>query len=201
MVEQPTLRAFREELLKRLPSPHARPFVCDGSPLACRSFIVGLNAATRLEQPFTSYWSDEAGFLLGQFQHDYNATRSRKGNRPVIEAISASIHPCLETNLYAHPTKKARDLTPEDRKAPIIEFLFLTVRPRLVFAHSNEPIRFFEQATGCSGFTSEVKQVKWHGHEFLLFGRSGPLYTLGPKGGATLGEQLGRRLSNGEAAS
>ena len=68
--------------------------------------------------------------------------------------------------------------------------------------HSNEPIRFFEQATGCAGFTSEVKPAEWHGHAFLLFGRPGPLYTLGPKNGAALGDRLARvrdRMHTGAA--
>ncbi|TDR94134.1 hypothetical protein EV668_1409 [Enterovirga rhinocerotis] len=113
----------------------------------------------------------------------------------MIEAISAQIAPCLETNLYAHPTKKAKDLTRADREVSIIEFLFLAIRPRLVFCHSKEPIRFFEKATGCSGFDQdEVKRTRWHGHEFLIFGRPGPLYTLGPRRASELGAMLADRL-------
>jgi hypothetical protein len=56
------LAAFRKGLLDRLSDNHARPFVCHGSPLECRVFVVGLNAATRLDQPFTAFWSDETGF-------------------------------------------------------------------------------------------------------------------------------------------
>jgi len=42
------LREFRVGLKTHLTDPHSRPFVCTGSPLECRAFIVGLNAATRL---------------------------------------------------------------------------------------------------------------------------------------------------------
>jgi hypothetical protein len=124
-------------------TPYARPFVCTGSPLSCRSFIVGLNAATRLHNPFTSYWSDQEGFDREAFDRDYATARSRKGNRRPIEAISRQLNDCLETNLYAIPTKKARDLTAKDRASPIIEYLIQTIRPKLVFVYSGEPIAFF----------------------------------------------------------
>ena len=58
-----TLQQFRADLERYLLNPRARPFVCDGSPLQCRSFIVGLNAATELTQPFDAYWSNVTGFV------------------------------------------------------------------------------------------------------------------------------------------
>ena len=116
--------------------------MCDGSPLECQSIIVGLNAATRLNKPFSSYWSDETGFLLAKFHEDYE--RPRRGNRPVIGSISREIQPCLETNLYAVPSRKARHLTKADREFSALESLFLSMRPRLVLVHGNEPVRFFE---------------------------------------------------------
>jgi hypothetical protein len=112
--------------------PHARPFVCTGSPLDCRSFIVGRNAATRLLNPFTSYWSDQKGFDRTAFDRDYAEARSRKGDRRVIEVISNQLGDCLETNLYAVPGKKARQLTAKDRESPVIEYLFRAVRPKVV---------------------------------------------------------------------
>lgn len=195
------LAAFREELLKRLPSPYARPFVCDGSPLTCQAFIVGENAATRLEQPFVTYWSDESGFLLDRFQRDYLATRdSIKGARPRIERISGAIAPCLETNVYATPTPKARNLTAADRKHPIIEFLFEAVKPRLVFAHGKTAVDFFAQATGAQNFTEDVQRSRWHGHDFLLYGRPGPLWRMGFDEATALGTRLSQALDQNEQA-
>jgi hypothetical protein len=55
------LAEFRRGLERYVQNPYARPFVCTGSPLNCRSFIVGRNAATRLSKPFKSYWSDQDG--------------------------------------------------------------------------------------------------------------------------------------------
>jgi len=108
------LREFKAGLDARVADPYVRPFVCTGSPLDCRSFIVGINAATRLNT-FSSYWSNIDGLCRKKFEADYDKVRSRRGNRPVIEAIAGKIGPCLETNLYAIPTKKAKQLTNDDR--------------------------------------------------------------------------------------
>jgi hypothetical protein len=87
-------------------------------------------------------------------------------------------------------TKKARQLTKDDRKNPIICYLFEVIKPERVFVHGNEPIRFFEEKTGCGGFTSKPKRACWQGHDFWLFGRDGPLYTLSIKGAADYGATL-----------
>jgi hypothetical protein len=130
------LRGFKGGLDAYLTHPHARPFVCTGSPLKCRSFIVGLNAATQLKGTFSDYWSESTGFDRDRFNNDYCMERSLRGNRLRIEAIAKEIEPCLQTNLYATPSRKARQLT--DRREPIISYLFKTIRPELVFVHSSE---------------------------------------------------------------
>lgn len=188
------LHAFKAGLEAYLTDPHARPFVCTGSPFRCRSFVVGFNAATRLKDPFSSYWSDSTGFDRAKFDVDYAETRPRRGNRPRIEIIADAIAPCLETNLHAIPTRKARQLSKEDQRDPVIGYLFQAIKPELVFVHGNEPIRFFEVATGCSGFASEVKRARWHGHEFWLFGRPGPLYRWGFEDARACGAHLATYL-------
>ncbi len=184
------LRAFRKGLTPYVKDPHARPFVCTGSPLECKSFVVGLNAATRLTGSFASYWSDVTGFDRQKFDSDYNTDKPKKGNRPRIEAIARELMPCLETNLYAVPTKKAKQLTAEDRLNPAICYLFKSIRPSRVFVHSNEPIRFFKEKTGCSDFLFEPKRVLWDDHEFWLLGRPGPLFTSRVKDVAECGATL-----------
>lgn len=179
-----TLADFRAGLEPYLVHLGARPFVCAGSPLACRSFVVGLNAATALDHHFSAYWSDETGFDRELFLNHYRRLRKRAGNRPVVEAISRTLGSCIETNLYAVPTRKARELTLADRERPVIEYLFRSIKPRAVFVHSNEPIEYFARQTGCGDFVSQPRQVTWHGHAFWILGRRGPLYTLGLKGGA-----------------
>jgi hypothetical protein len=174
------LAEFRLGLEPYVQDAYARPFVCTGSPLKCRSFIVGLNAATKLPKPFKYYWSDQEGFDREAFERDYAEGRLAEGRPPKsptrlrIEAMSRQLGHCLETNIYATPTPSGSDLTAKDRQLPIIEYLFRAIRPRIVFVYSADPIRFFEGATGCHGFTEKVKRAKWQGHEFLVFGRRGP---------------------------
>ena len=161
------LQGFRGRLTPLLDNERSRPFVCKGSPHECRSFIVGLNAATQLPEPFFHYWSDSDGFNYDAFDRDYLRTRKKAGNRPRIERISRGLDRCLETNLYAKPTKKAAILGANDRRSPIIEFLFMEVRPELVFVHSNEPIQFFKEATGVTAGPEPIT-ARWQEHNFLL---------------------------------
>jgi hypothetical protein len=132
----------------------------------------------------------------GEFDRDYREARLRTGagNRPRIEAIAKEIGPSLETNLYAIPSKKATQLTKDDRRNPIICYLFRAVRPKLVFVHSNEPIDFFKKRTGCNDFTSKVRRVSWQRHDFWLFGRPGALYTLSIEDAANCGRELAAYL-------
>ena len=138
-----TLEEFRQGLEPLVPcNSKLRPFVCTGSPLECHSFVVGFNPATLLPQPFWHYWSDEVGFNRKSFNKDYAKERKkaaaqagkkiRQGNRLRIEAISCALDKCLETNLYALPTKKASYLAEDDKDWRIFEYLFRVIRPRVV---------------------------------------------------------------------
>src|SRR5688572_3973659 len=61
------LAKFRSDLEPLLPSPYSRPFVCDGSPLNCRIFIVGTNSAKLFHEPFFSFWDPSYGFKKDDF--------------------------------------------------------------------------------------------------------------------------------------
>ncbi len=186
-----TLIGFREGLQQWIGAGcTARPFVCDGSPLACRAFIVGFNAATAMPRPFWHYWDDAAGFRRELFAADYAALGKRKGNRRVIEILSDSLLPCLETNLYPTPTPRARGLADEDRKTDVFEFLFDTIRPRLVFAHSKPVLVWFRERTGLDAIDETPRETSWRGHAFRLAGRSGPLYTMSSEDADELGRAL-----------
>lgn len=190
-----SLNAFREGLKPYFTDGFERPFVCNGSPLLARSFIVGLNAATRLSRPFQCYWSDETGFDYGKFQADYAATGKRKGNRRVIEAISAQIAPCLETNLFAVPTRRARELRREDReKSGLVEYLFGIIRPAVVFAHGSDSVKYFAEKTRATGFCEAPVWASWQETNFVLLGRSGPLYTVSTGDAKNIGDKLAKFL-------
>ena len=177
-----TLKRFREELEPLMPSPDARPFTCTGSPLECRLFIVGLNSATQLKQDFFGrYWCDDSGFLRDVFEDDYSHKRKKKGTRPRNEVFMKAASPelCLETNIYAVPTKKASQLKREDKNTDIIEYLIKTIRPAGIFVHTKEPIEFFQKISGCNNIAGdEPKLVKIFGQPTQLLGVpvSGPWY-------------------------
>ena len=175
-----TLKSFREGLERLMPNPRARPFTCKGSPLECRLFIVGLNPATQLKQDFfRCYWNDDSGFRRDIFEDDYLNRRKKQGTRPKIEAFveAASPVPCLETNIYAAPTKKASQLSLEDKNTDIIEYLLKTIRPAGVFVYTQEPIEFFQKISDCNSIVGEEpKLVEMFGQPTQLLGAPGPLW-------------------------
>ena len=175
-----TLKEFRERLQLLMRSEFARPFTCDGSPLECRIFVVGLNSATRLENSFfTRYWCDSQGFDRSAFESDYQDVRTKRGVRPRIEAFVRGAHPlpCLETNIYSVPTKKASHLRPYDKDPSIIEFLLKEITPAGILIHSNEPIRYFQELVGPFPIDSDgPAQVELYGHLTHIWGLSGPLF-------------------------
>lgn len=139
------LRSFRDQLSTLLQTPNERPFVCTGSPLTCSVFLVGFNPATRLEIPFWSFWDNGLGFNRERFIQVYESARSVEGVRKRLNEMVPCFPPgsVLETNICSEPTKKAADLKPQDRRTEIFLFLLKSIRPKVVFLHSNEPIKFF----------------------------------------------------------
>jgi len=70
---------FRIQLNERLkPYDKPRPFICDGNPLDCEVFIVGINAATEMEKDFWTFWSDNTGFNKKEWLETYILERSLK---------------------------------------------------------------------------------------------------------------------------
>ena len=183
-----------------MPDPYARPFVCSGSPLACRVFVVGLNAATRLNQPFWEFWSDATGFDRDAFMKRYDELRPKSGARPRIERIVNEMPRgvCLETNLFCIPTKKAADLRREHRKPDVFEYLFDAIKPAVVYVHSNAPIEFFRARTGCGDFNTAVRSVVWKEHQFRLFGTPGPIWRMSLENAQAIGRILANEATRSQ---
>lgn len=148
------LRNFESRLRNLIGDGSAvRPFVCDGSPLACAAFIVGLNPATEMSQPFWSFWTAEHGFDKAVWFRAYLEERARRPLKPGrtrrnkvsntrqrIEWITQAAAPvrCLETNLYATATTEARDLSHADRDTRVFDFLLDEIAPRVLLVHGGE---------------------------------------------------------------
>jgi hypothetical protein len=149
-----TLDAFQARLEAAIGRPATlRPFVCEGSPLDCRVFIVGFNPATALSADFWEFWTPGYGFNKAAWFDAYKAERQSKPLRPgktrrnavsptrrVIEWIceAAAPTPCLETNIYAIPSLDIASLNPGDRDLAIFRFLVETIKPSVIVAHGKD---------------------------------------------------------------
>jgi hypothetical protein len=96
------------DLRSIIPSPcYLRPFVCDGLPQSCEVMVVGQNPATEMDTDWWTYWSDESGFDLRRFEHDYEARRLTQRKRAMsntrlrLKRLRNHSLRCLETNVFA----------------------------------------------------------------------------------------------------
>lgn len=147
------LKDFRERLQNLMPNEYMRPFACKGNPYECRIFIVGTNPATKMEKPFlANYWSDCTGFLYEKFYCDYDAQKGRKGGaRTKLKYFvdGASPIPCLETNIYATPSKRRERLSKDEKTPAIFEFLLREIQPDAIFLYRAPAIDYFEKLFNC----------------------------------------------------
>jgi hypothetical protein len=144
------LLAFERELKSHVGKlTDLRPFVCDGSPLECGVFIVGFNPATGMPGDFWRYWDPKSGFRKQAWFAAYQKHRERhalaagkqfrpvSNTRRVIEWIIEEVRPlrCLESNIYAAATAKAKDLPKGEQNIAPFKFLLERIKPRVVVVH------------------------------------------------------------------
>lgn len=154
------LDVFEEELARRIGRPtELRPFVCEGSPLDCKAFIVGFNPATAMSADFWNFWSPDQGFDKSAWLAEYLEDRQRrplkpgKKHRPIVsnsrrvidwilqEASPVSI---LETNIYAAPTEAAADLAVTRRLAEPFDFLIDAIKPAVIVVHGKDAATYVQ---------------------------------------------------------
>ncbi len=145
---------FERDLMALIGRPtDLRPFVCDGSPLACSVFIVGFNPATTVSIDFWQFWRSSYGFTKLSWLNTYIEERRVRPLKPgkkrrntisntrrVIEWIVEEASPikCLETNIYAAPSEQATDLSMRLRITAPFDFLLRAINPRIIVAHGSE---------------------------------------------------------------
>lgn len=155
------LQQFQRDLEKLIGKPtDLRPFVCEGSPLDCKIFIVGFNPATELKSPFWDFWRSDYGFRKMEWLEIYKQERRSKpfppgktrrneisNTRRVIEWIITEAMPlkCLETNIYSKPTEQARDLPEQERVTKPFDFLLNAIRPQAMLLHGQEAVKYTEE--------------------------------------------------------
>jgi hypothetical protein len=99
--------SFADYLHRVLPSPcFYRPFVSDGHPESCSVMVIGENPATETSADWWSFWRDDTGFNLAQFEANYIKVRLQSGKRPVsntrlrLNRMRSHDLRCLETNVF-----------------------------------------------------------------------------------------------------
>ncbi|MEI6949887.1 hypothetical protein V9K67_22060 [Paraflavisolibacter sp. H34] len=131
-----------------------RPFICSGSPLACKIFIVGCNPATG-GAGFQEHFG-ESGFDYGAWWKDYLDARQKSGKRTkasptrrniriISEVLQSTGLSALETNVYATPSTRKSLLSPKDQDTAVFDFLLQSIGPTLLFIHGKDACRAIEQ--------------------------------------------------------
>ena len=150
------LSSFEQELVALIGRPtDLRPFVCDGSPLECRGFIVGFNPASASDEDFWKFWDPTIGFDKTTWFQTYLRERRERPLKPgktrrnpisntrrVIDWIVSEASPVkiLETNIYSAPSEEAKDLAAHARFTAPFDFLLSEIKPVVILAHGNDAV-------------------------------------------------------------
>ncbi len=158
----PTLQKFSKKL-KKILSPTERPFVCDGSPLDCRVFVVGTHPATVMTRSFWDFWNASRGFEKGPWLEQYITDRAKaplklgktrrtkiSNTRQRLNWVSDGAKPvrCLETNVYSQPTEALVDLADSERSTNIFRFLLKEIQPSLIVPYGKDARECLESISG-----------------------------------------------------
>ena len=101
-----------------------RPFASRSpDPRDCRVMVVGINPAKPLDFWDGGVWNSRAGFDWQAFVSEYPSSRSR--TRGMLEHFACGCFPhlVLESNVYAVPSKRLKDLDRDDRNPEPFRFL------------------------------------------------------------------------------
>jgi hypothetical protein len=139
------IHTFENELEMLIGRPtELRPFVCDGSPLDCNVFVVGVNATTNLD--FWTFWTPNAGYDKLRWEQAYRQERIAEGKRElsntrtmlgwILENLPGV--KVLETNVYAKASPQATDLGKHERETSTFHFLLCTIQPKVILVHGDE---------------------------------------------------------------
>lgn len=157
------LNAFERDLASLVGRPtDLRPFVCDGSPLDCAVFLVGLNPATSLDADFWEFWQTDRGFDKASWFRQYLAERAAKplkeGKkfRPAISPTRRNIEAfvegagdvrVLETNIYSKASDDLKSLDLASREIAPFRFLVDAIRPKVIVVHGNPAVEALAKFT------------------------------------------------------
>ena len=144
---------FETELRDLMGSPYYdRPFVCDGSPLDCQVFIVGINAASSMTEDFWDCWRSGYGFDKSAWYSAYQAIRAKPSRTRTVmqivmdEAVATNSDVrFLETNIYSFPTPRENILRSHQMSTKIFDFLLETIKPKVMLVHGAKPNKYLRE--------------------------------------------------------
>lgn len=153
-----------------------RPFVCDGSPLECNTFLVGHNSAT--EGLFEDFWDPTNGGFrkkdwLERFQRDNEI--NKKTTRRRIELFFNEFNETngkirlLQTNLYCYPSSRRKDIPDEMKRSNVFNFLLKSIRPKAIIAHGKEINTYLWNLFGKGFKKNEWISVKFFGLDTKIY--------------------------------
>ncbi len=152
---------------------HDRPFVCEGSPLTCQAFIVGVNAASNMKQNFWDFWRPGYGFERTTWLDAYlaartKASRTRKAMQMIMDQAKTDYGAVrfLETNIFSIPTARESMLKSHQKSTEIFEFLLASINPQVLLVHGAKPVKYV-RARGISESTKVIESphLIYVGHE------------------------------------
>ena len=155
-----------DERLHVLTPEESRPFLCEGSPLDCTMFLVGLNP--RMQTPFWSYWNVSYGCHKTLWLEAYLRREGKLGRtRDYIEILFHALAPvrCLETNLFPAWSNRLADLSAERRTTRVFDFLLQAIKPRLLFVHGRDAVSHVEKLAQRSLPLNQLNRIPLAGCE------------------------------------
>ena len=117
----------------------SRPFLCDGSPIGCQVFLIGINPA--VSTYWWEFWNLENGFdrkgWIKKFEEESKDGMKGRKTRLNIEMLRNQILPyrVLDLNLYHKRSDNLTMLQKAYKKKDVCDCLIKNIVPKLIFLH------------------------------------------------------------------
>ena len=99
----------------------------------------------------------------------------------------------METNIYPYAKPRARDLTAEEKRTDIFEYLLHIIKPRIVLACGDEAKQFFSER-GITLVEDRLKSINLDGLRIKLLPRKHLPYHTSHEEARKIGQKLARAL-------
>lgn len=192
-----------DQRLRMVAPQDSKPFFCEGSPMGCEVFIVGLNPGLR-PPAFWPYWDVSRNVSYGFHKERWlQAYGSWTPTRHQIEILVAAISPigclsplrCLETNVFAACSNRLADLPRERRSTEVFDLLVDVVRPRSLLVHGVEAVSHVERLAGCSIPLNQYLTIRLAGRETFVYARHHLSFQLSRAACRDIGTQLRQEMT------